>query len=56
MLEGLSKLEKLLPAGNIAYIHRVDNVLFSHAGLTEKFVSHFLPNFGGDIEIGRAHV
>ena len=44
VLEGISKLEKLLPAGNIAYIHRVDNVLFSHAGLTEIFVSHFLPN------------
>lgn len=30
VLEGISKLEKLLPAGNIAYIHRIDNVLFSH--------------------------
>ena len=50
VLEGISKLEKLLPAGNIAYIHREDKVLFSHAGLTEIFVSHFLPNFGGDID------
>ena len=50
VLEGISKLEKLIPAGNIAYIHRVDNVLFSHAGLTEPFVSHYLPNFDSDID------
>lgn len=50
VLERLSKLEKIIPAGNIAYIHRIDKVLFSHAGLTEIFVSHFLPNFGGDID------
>ena len=50
VLEGISKLEKLLPTGNIAYIHRIDNVLFSHAGLTEIFVSHFLPDFDGDID------
>ena len=50
VLKGISKLEKLIPARNIAYIHRVDNVLFSHAGLTEIFVSHFLPNFGGGID------
>ena len=35
VIEGLSKLEKCVSAGNIAYIHRIDNVLFSHAGLTE---------------------
>ena len=50
VLEGISKLEKLLPAGNIAYIHRIDNVLFSHAGLTEIFVSHFLQKFDGNID------
>ena len=50
VLEGISKLEKLIPVGNIAYIHRVDKVLFSHAGLTEICVSHFLPNFAGDID------
>ncbi len=47
VLEGLSKLEKLITTANIAYIHRIDNVLFSHAGLTETFVSRFLPNFDG---------
>ena len=30
VLEGISKLEKSIPAGNIAYIHRIDNVLFSY--------------------------
>ena len=50
VLEGISRLEKLITVGNIAFIHRIDNVLFSHAGLTEAFVSHFLPNFSGDID------
>ena len=50
VLEGLSKLEKLMPTGNIAYIHRIDNVLFSHAGLSEVFVSHFLPKLSGEID------
>ena len=50
VIEGLSKLEKCVSAGNIAYIHRIDSVLFSHAGLTEVFVSHFLPDFSGGID------
>ncbi|SDA38416.1 Calcineurin-like phosphoesterase [Lachnospiraceae bacterium G11] len=50
VLEGISRLEKLIPFENIAFIHRIDNVLFSHAGLTEVFVSHFLPKFSGDID------
>ena len=50
VLEGLSKLKKLLPEENIAFIHRIDNVLFSHAGLTEVFVNYFLPDFNGDID------
>ena len=50
VLEGISRLEKLIPVGKRAFIHRIDNVLFSHAGLTEAFVSHFLPEFSGDID------
>ena len=50
VLEGLTKLEKLIPAENIAYIHRIDNALFSHAGLTEVFVSRFLPAFSGSLD------
>ena len=34
----------------IRHRHRIDNILFSHAGLTEIFVSHFLPDFDGDID------
>ncbi len=50
VLDGLSKLEKNLPAESIAFIHRMDNVLFSHAGLSEAFVSHFFPAFDGSID------
>ncbi len=50
VLEGLSRLAEIIPKENIAYIHRIDNVLFSHAGLAEVFVSRFLPNFSGDID------
>lgn len=50
VLDGLFKLAKNLPAENIAFVHRIDNVLFSHAGLSEVFVSHFLSDFDGDID------
>ncbi len=50
VLDGLSKLEKNLPTESIAFIHRIDNVLFSHAGLSEAFVSHFFPAFDGSID------
>ena len=41
VLKGFKKLKSVLPAENIAFIHRIDNVLFSHAGLTELFVKYF---------------
>ena len=50
VLDGLFKLAKNLPAENIAFVHRIDNVLFSHAGLSEVFVSRFLSDFNGDID------
>ena len=47
VLKGLDEIKKALPKENIAFIHRIDNVLFSHAGLTEVFVKNFFPNFEG---------
>jgi len=41
-MEKLKAIEEVLPVGRDAYIHRIDNVLFSHGGLTESFVrEHF---------------
>ena len=45
VLYGLDTLKLALPPENIAFIHRIDNVLFSHSGLTELFVSHFFPDW-----------
>ena len=36
--EGINKIMYALPEGHSGFIHRVDNVLFSHAGLTQLFV------------------
>lgn len=44
VVEGVNKIIYTLPENNSAYIHRIDNVLFSHAGLTERFVRRC---FGG---------
>lgn len=44
VVEGINNLIQKLPPDNSAYIHRIDNVLFSHAGLTERFVRQC---FGG---------
>ena len=42
VVEKLNQLIYVLSEGNAAYIHRIDNVLFSHGGLTESFVrAHF---------------
>ena len=44
VVDGLRRIEMILPEGHAAYIHRMDRVLFSHAGLMERFV---LKHFGG---------
>ena len=36
--QGINKIMYALPEGSSGFIHRVDNVLFSHAGLTQSFV------------------
>ena len=42
VVDRLKKLVGALPKGSAAFIHRIDNVLFSHAGLTENFFrAHF---------------
>lgn len=41
-LEGLRSLYNEIPAGYLGYVHRIDNVLFSHAGISRMFVrEHF---------------
>ena len=35
---GLKDLFSAIPDGNLAYVHRIDNVLFSHGGISRKFV------------------
>ena len=44
VVKGINRIIYTLPENNSAYIHRVDNILFSHAGLTERFVKRC---FGG---------
>ena len=44
VVEGVNRIIYSLPEDNSAYIHRIDNVLFSHAGLTERFIKSC---FGG---------
>jgi len=38
-VEGINKLERVLE-GRLKFVHKIDDVLFSHAGLTESFVLH----------------
>lgn len=43
--EKLRKLRESLPDDRqLAYIHRIDNVLFSHGGLSDGFVKQFVPS------------
>lgn len=42
--EKLRALRESLPDENVlAYVHRIDNVLFSHGGLAEEFVRYYIP-------------
>ena len=38
-VDGITKLERILE-DRYKFVHRIDNVLFSHAGVTETFVLH----------------
>ena len=50
VLACLSKFESTVPVDKRGYIHRIDNILFSHAGLSDAFVTHFFPEFQGDFD------
>ena len=50
VLEGLDRLKASMPEDHIAFIHRIDRVLFSHAGLTKSFVSQYFTGFTGEID------
>ncbi|MCR5214797.1 MAG: metallophosphoesterase [Eubacterium sp.] len=50
VVEGVNKIIYSLPSENSAYIHRIENVIFSHAGLTEKFVRRCFGS-GGILDI-----
>lgn len=50
VLEGISKFEKVLPIENIKYIHKIDNTLFSHAGLLDVFVRYFAESYYNDTD------
>jgi len=39
VIEGITKLERIL-GDRYKFVHRIDNVLFSHAGVTEAFVRY----------------
>ena len=43
--EKMRKLRESLPCHNqLAYVQRIDNVLFSHGGLSDSFVRQFVPS------------
>lgn len=50
VIDGLEQLKVALPPENTAFIHRIDNVIFSHAGLTLFFVEEFFPDVDEDID------
>ena len=43
-------LGELEDTGNLAIMHRIDNVVFSHAGLTREFVDDYMSSYRDDID------
>lgn len=51
VIDGMTKIYKALPKEQVAFVFRFDNVLFSHAGLTESFVrKHFARDMDADFD------
>ena len=50
VVRGLRELRDSLPDGNCGFIHLVDNVLFTHGGLTVSFVMEHFGSIGASIE------
>ncbi len=50
VVKRIRDLRRVLPPENSEYIHRIDRVLFSHAGLTESFVQRYFRNRKLDID------
>lgn len=50
VVDRIHDLRAALPPENCAYIHRIDNVLFSHAGITESFVYRYFGEGKHDLE------
>lgn len=49
VIDGITKLEKIVE-DRYRFVHKIDDVLFSHAGLTETFVLHSCGYHVSDIE------
>ena len=50
VLKGFEKLKRALPYPKMAFIHRIDNTLFSHAGLVELFAMSYFSDRDYDID------
>ena len=50
VLAGMSDIRSMLSRGSMAYIHRIDDVLFSHTGLTDRFISEHFPDHTGSFD------
>ncbi len=50
VVERIGELRRTLPPENVAFIHRFDNTLFSHAGLTEDFVLRYFENEAANLD------
>ena len=50
VLDGLDYLKDVLTEENMAYIHIVDNLVISHAGLSAWFVEEHFPDFKGNMK------
>ncbi len=42
----IEKMKEIMPPGSMAFVHQIDNVIFSHAGLVESFVRRNFENYG----------
>ena len=56
VLYGLNKIENCVSPERIAFVHRIDNTVFSHAGILEEFAGEYLSDLNMDIDDAIAEI
>lgn len=50
VLRGLDRVRAILPEDRVKFVHKIDNVIFSHGGLVEEYVRYLFDDLEDDLD------